>query len=332
MIETDFIDPRQLGAGWDAGARPLLLVDLGAAPQSVPGLVLPPCPVIGVGDPDHPLAARLDLLVEPPATAASLIATIRAYPAPAAILVQLLRGIEDLSDEAALTLESMAYGLLQGGADHARWLAKRPTLGPPPPGAARTVRLRRRGSRLSVHLNRPLAHNAIDRAMRDALHEAFTIAALDPAIEDVVLTAEGKAFCIGAELGEFGTTRDPVEAHRIRMLTLPAHAIIRCRERLRVHVQGACVGAGLEIAAFAARVTAGPDAWFQLPELAMGLIPGAGGCVSVSRRIGRQRAALMILSGRRISAKTALSWGLIDALVEENPVRERRPNVRGAKA
>jgi enoyl-CoA hydratase/carnithine racemase len=70
----------------------------------------------------------------------------------------------------------------------------------------------------------------------------------------------------------------------------------------------------LEIAAFGNRVTATSNAWFQLPELVMGLIPGAGGCVSVPRRIGRQRAALMILSGRRVNAATALHWGLIDAI------------------
>jgi enoyl-CoA hydratase len=78
------------------------------------------------------------------------------------------------------------------------------------------------------------------------------------------------------------------------------------------------VGAGLEIAAFAARLTASPNAWFQLPELAMGLIPGAGGCVSVPHRIGRQRATLMMLSGRRISAITALHWGLIDAIEDQD--------------
>ena len=49
----------------------------------------------------------------------------------------------------------------------------------------------------------------------------------------------------------------------------------------------------------------------------MGILPGAGGCVSVPRRIGRQRAALLMLSGRRIGARTASSWGLVDALVDE---------------
>jgi len=55
----------------------------------------------------------------------------------------------------------------------------------------------------------------------------------------------------------------------------------------------------------------------------MGLIPGAGGCVSVPRRIGRQRAAFMMLSGRRINAATALEWGLVDAIEDLPPVDER---------
>jgi enoyl-CoA hydratase/carnithine racemase len=106
----------------------------------------------------------------------------------------------------------------------------------------------------------------------------------------------------------------------IRSRTLPALALSRRPDIVDVHVQGACVGAGVEIAAFAGRVTAAPTAWFQLPELAMGLIPGAGGCVSVPRRIGRHRAALMILSGQRIDADTALRWGLIDAIEDQPPI------------
>ena len=57
-----------------------------------------------------------------------------------------------------------------------------------------------------------------------------------------------------------------------------------------------------------------PDTIFQLPEITMGLIPGAGGTVSITRRIGRQRTAYMALSARRINAQTALAWGLVDAL------------------
>ena len=57
-----------------------------------------------------------------------------------------------------------------------------------------------------------------------------------------------------------------------------------------------------------------PDAVLGLPELSLGLIPGAGGTVSVTRRIGRWRTAYLVLSGRRIAAATALRWGLVDAI------------------
>ena len=167
---------------------------------------------------------------------------------------------------------------------------------------------------LHVTLDRPEARNAIDREMRDQLSEAFTLAALDCDIRSVKLRASGEAFSAGGDLDEFGTTRDPATAHLIRSQTLPALALARRPEIVDVYIQGATAGAGVELAAFAGRVTSGPMAWFQLPELAMGLLPGAGGCVSVSRRVGRQRAVLMILSGQRIDAQTALRWGLIDAI------------------
>ena len=79
-------------------------------------------------------------------------------------------------------------------------------------------------------------------------------------------------------------------------------------------VHGACVGAGIELPAFAGRVVASRDAWFALPEVAMGLVPGAGGTVSLPRRIGAQRTAWLALTGRRIDAETALAWGLVDEL------------------
>ena len=158
--------------------------------------------------------------------------------------------------------------------------------------------------------------------MRDQLADAFTLAALDRDIETVKLSAVGSAFSMGGDLDEFGTTRDPVTAHLIRSRVLPALALARRPEIVHAYVQGGCVGAGLEIAAFAARVTASANAWFQLPEVAMGVIPGAGGCVSIPRRVGRQRAALLMLSGRRINAATALRWGLIDAIEEAPPADE----------
>lgn len=211
----------------------------------------------------------------------------------------------------ALIAESFAYGLLQGSAEHAAWLEQRTAA---PAGLPGQVLVERTGGTLAITLDRPHAHNAIDRAMRDDLRAAFDIAAHDPEVNRVLLGATGKAFCTGADLAEFGTTRDPAEAHAIRLATLPAHAIAACADRLEVHIEGACIGAGLEMAAFSRHIVAAPNAWFQLPELAMGLIPGAGGCVSVSRRIGVERTLELVLSGQRIAAQTALDWGLIDAI------------------
>ena len=307
------IDPAK---GWpEAGDHPwpLGFIDLDAWPETTE-IGAASFPLIGLGAPGHPLVAQVDAVIEPPVTVEGLIAQVTANPNASAVAVQLLRDLEGVEVERAMTAESLAYGLLQGGAEHGAWLGGR-TANRSPSGR---VVLSRDDTLLRITLDRPWARNAIDRAMRDELFEAFTVAASDREITRVELRSVGPAFCIGGDLDEFGVTRDPATAHQIRMQTLPARPLSRRADILNVHVQGACVGAGLEIAAFAGRVTASPSAWFQLPELAMGLIPGAGGCVSVARRIGRQRTALMLLSGRRINAATALGWGLIDA-IEDHP-------------
>jgi enoyl-CoA hydratase/carnithine racemase len=316
QVSDYLIDPATLASPWVGVTRPLAFVDLTRSSSDLAPLGLPPFPVIGLGDRSHPMAHVLDAVVEPPVSVASLVVQITRSPRAAALLVQLLRSIEGMAIGEALVMESLAYGVLQGGAEHTAWLA---SVIPTQAGTVATpacagVSMRRAGNALSLRLNRPGTCNAVNAAMRDQLREAFTIAVLDDEIDHIILSGEGKAFSIGADLTEFGTTRDPQEAHRIRMQTLPAPVIARCADRFEAKVQGACVGSGLEMAAFAKRIEAYSDAWFQLPELAMGILPGAGGCVSVSRRIGRQRAALMMLSGKRINAQVALGWGLVDTV------------------
>lgn len=305
------IDPRRLWPGEAAWQAPLAFVDLDAAVEVPDRLALPPCPLIGLGDPAHPLAGMLDAVIEPPVGAELLARQVQAAPRAAAVTVQLLRLLPSLPVEHGLTAESLAYAVLQGSAEHLAWRAANVATGARSPGR---VSLEREGARLVVTLDHPESGNAIDRTMRDALHEAFSLAALDKEVMQISLRANGKTFSLGAELSEFGTTIDPATAHAIRETTLPARPAARCADRLEVHIQGACVGAGLELAAWGRRITASREAWFQLPELAMGILPGAGGCVSLSRRIGRQRTTLMILSGKRISARQALSWGLVDEL------------------
>ena len=78
------------------------------------------------------------------------------------------------------------------------------------------------------------------------------------------------------------------------------------------------MGGGIEMAAFAGRVRARTDTRIALPEIGLGLIPGAGGTVSLSRRAGRQRTAALALSGRAIDVATAVRWGLVDQVIDDN--------------
>ena len=323
-IAPFIVTPERLSAIEEPWPHPVAFIELATAGEVPPEFRLPFGPLVGIGNAGGTWAARVDATVDTLEAAARLATRIGEAPRAAAALVQVLRLSAGIDVEQALTLESLAYAMLQGSKEHLTWRAAAPAAEPVRPGS---VRMEREGGALAVTLDRPWSGNAIDRSMRDGLHEAFALVNADSTIEVVRLRGSGKAFSLGADLAEFGTTTDPAEAHAIRGLTLPAREAFRCAGRLHVHVDGACVGAGLELAAFAARITATPRSWFQLPELRMGIIPGAGGCVSLARRIGRQRTALMVLSGRRIGAAEALSWGLVDALVDDASGDDRGPHV-----
>jgi enoyl-CoA hydratase/carnithine racemase len=155
----------------------------------------------------------------------------------------------------------------------------------------------------------------VNTALRDQLFEALILACADASIERVVLDGAGLSFCSGGDLAEFGTLPDPATAHLVRLTRSPARLLAELAPRLEVRLHGACIGAGIEMAAFAHRVVAHPDTSISLPEVGLGLIPGAGGTVSLPRRIGRHRTAELALRRTPIDAVTALRWGLVDAIV-----------------
>ncbi len=311
----------------DPGERRMLVVDLDA--QS--GLTATdldtlrawlgrqPVPVIGVQTARaNELDDVADLVVSSEAELERALANVRRNPLAAAVLVQVLRSTCAMSAQEALTFESLAYATLQSGREFRNWLAafRAWHSGRAGPAPENVVLLNRDGDRLEIVLNDPESRNALSVAMRDALTEAFKLVALDTSIAQVTVSANGPCFSSGGELGEFGTLTDPAQAHMIRMLRMPARYLIDHADRYTFHVHRACIGAGIELPAFAHRLTATANTFFQLPELGMGLIPGAGGCVSIPRRIGRQRTAYMALLGKKIPAQRALDWGLIDAIVD----------------
>jgi len=241
----------------------------------------------------------------------AIAATAAAAPKAAATLAGLLRLTSDLPAGQGLVAESLAYSMLLAGPEFARWRALHPPH-PPAPVPAEPVLLDRCGDELRVTLNDPARHNCFSRHIRDGLAGALDVALADPSITAIRLTGRGPSFCSGGDLDEFGTTPDVAAAHLIRLDRSVAARAERCRDRLRPLLHGACIGAGLEIPSFAARVEARDDTFFQLPELALGLIPGAGGTVSLPRRIGRWRTAYLALTGQRLDLPTALTWGLVD--------------------
>jgi len=308
--------------------EPVVVVDLDA-PEPLPNDRL----LIGLArrpldDRRRELAAALDVTLVPPDTEDGapfvavedpkreldlLCAEARANPQATLALTQVLRAApKDVT--AALDLESFAYSTLLGGTEFARWLQHRGPRPLPPPSPQAPVLVDRTGDTLRITLNRPERRNAYGRELRDALVEALRLAVLDTGIARVVLDGAGPSFSAGGDLDEFGTTPDLATAHFIRTRAGAGSLLHRLADRIEARVHGNCVGAGIELPAFAGRVIARPGATFRLPEVSMGLVPGAGGTASIPRRIGRWRTLYLALSNRPVDAQTALSWGLVDAI------------------
>ena len=274
-----------------------------------------PCVVVAVDRPPGDAPAAADVVVEPDiATIDDVLAVIDANPIAATALALLLRDADRRSFGAGLVAESATYSLLQSGPEFHAWRAATPVKRrAPEPGPA--VRIERDGCRLDLVLDRPHVRNALNMAVRDGLLEGLAVAAADTAITEVVLRGEGPSFCSGGDLDEFGTFADPASAHLVRLAASIGRAIAEVGPRVRAEVHGPCAGSGVELPAFAGKVVAAADFTAALPEVALGLVPGAGGTVSVVRRVGRHRTALLALSGARIDAVTAREWGLVDEVV-----------------
>jgi hypothetical protein len=263
------------------------------------------------------VAPRPCVTVDDPATqAARLQSAALANPQAALVLAQVLRAGARLDVHAALDVESFAYSTLLGGEEFRLWLTRRGPRPLPPPVEAPPVLVERDADHLLITLNRPERRNAYGCDLRDAFVDALQMAALDETISAVTVDGVGPSFCSGGDLDEFGTTPDTTTAHFVRRLGGAAELMHRTGRRTTVRLHGACVGAGIELAAFAGHVMATADTTIRLPEVGMGLVPGAGGTVSIPRRIGRWRTLYLALSGAWLDAATAAQWGLADETTE----------------
>jgi enoyl-CoA hydratase len=278
-----------------------------------------PAVIVGVGPHDHPDAALVDVIAADADEAAELAHATASRPLASAALALLLRHGEDRTIAAGLVAESATSSRLQAGPEFAAWRQSRrarparsvSALADPP------VLVQRQAMMYSIILNRPERHNAVNTAMSELLVEALTDA-LDEGRSYVIMIGSGRSFCSGGDLDEFGSFDSPADAHGVRLLRSAGQLMAMLGERSRVHMHGAAMGAGIELPAFAHWVLAQPSTTIALPELQLGLVPGAGGTVSLPRRIGRHRTAWLALTGRVIDARTAFEWGLVDEITEDD--------------
>lgn len=280
-----------------------------------------PYPVIVYGD--EVATPNADVIVESLKAAETLAKKIATAPQTAITLVQVLRSTERLPPQLGLDVESLAYSTLQAGEEFGCWLKSREPIQEQPnflqeqpdplqKRDAPAILLSREGSQVEGLLNRAELRNSITVEMRDAWVEMLELLEIDNSISNLTIRGSGSCFSTGGELAEFGSAPNPATAHWVRSVRSPARMMQKLNARVTCYVHGACIGSGIELPAFASKVVAHSKTYFQLPELSLGLLPGAGGTVSISHRIGRQKTAWLVLSGRRINAQKALEWGLVD--------------------
>jgi 3-hydroxyacyl-CoA dehydrogenase len=166
-----------------------------------------------------------------------------------------------------------------------------------------------------ITLNSPPV-NALSANVREGLFEGFKAATADPAAKAIVLICEGRTFIAGADITEFGgASRGPSLFDVQEMMENAPKPVIAA-------IHGTALGGGLEVALVAHYRVAVPSARLGLPEVNLGLLPGAGGTQRLPRVAGPEKALEMMTSGRHAPAKEALEMGLVDELAEEGKLRE----------
>ncbi|KUL93686.1 3-hydroxyacyl-CoA dehydrogenase [Bosea sp. WAO] len=172
-----------------------------------------------------------------------------------------------------------------------------------------TVRIARQGSVAVATIDNPPV-NALGAALRRDLAAAVSEVMADPQIEALVLAAAGRAFIAGADISEFGKPlAQPILPEVLDLIENASKPVVAA-------IQGVALGGGLEVALACHGRVALPSAKLGLPEIKLGIIPGAGGTQRLPRLIGAAKAFPMMLSGEPVAAQKALDLGLVDLVVE----------------
>ena len=186
-----------------------------------------------------------------------------------------------------------------------------------------TVLFSKQGSVAHVVLNRPEVINAYDTRMRDDLFQALEAVRDDPDVRAAVLSGAGtRGFCAGADLTEFGTAPSQAVARRVRWERDVWGLFLSIRKPLVAALHGHVVGSGVEMACLCDVRVASEEAVFSMPEVALGMLPAAGGTQTLPRVAPLGSAVEMLLSARPVDARQALRLGLVHTLVAKDRLLE----------
>jgi len=177
------------------------------------------------------------------------------------------------------------------------------------PGMSELVSLRTDGDVAVITIDNPPV-NAMKHEVRVGLLDRVSRAAGDPNISAVVIACAGRTFVAGADITEFG--KPPRQPTAIAVI----EAIEACPKPVLAALHGTSLGGGLELALGCHFRVAAPGTRLGLPEIKLGIIPGAGGTQRLPRLVGMEEAMAMILSGEPIPAREALDAGLVDEIIE----------------
>jgi enoyl-CoA hydratase len=178
--------------------------------------------------------------------------------------------------------------------------------------AAVEVLVEREGAVGTVTLNRPQVLNALSLSVMKAVADAVESFETDDSIRAIILTGGPRAFAAGADIGEMQVLANSGEAQAALEQNLARWDMIgRCRKPTIAAVSGFALGGGCELAMACDIILASEDAVFGQPEILIGVIPGAGGTQRLTKAVGKSLAMDMVLTGRRLTAREALSSGLV---------------------
>lgn len=172
------------------------------------------------------------------------------------------------------------------------------------------------GGIATITLNRPENLNAFNIRMRDELFEIFQAVRDDDEVRACILKGAGeKAFCAGADLSEFLTAPPPIHARRVRWQRDIWGLLLSIPQPVIAALHGYVLGSGIEMALCCDIRIASDDARFGLPEVALGIIPAAGGTQTLPRVVGRSKALELLLTNEWIDAGEAFRIGLVNRVV-----------------